>query len=168
MNRHTFFKHYWWAGLLGGLVMAALAFWFGGEHMTTWLGGVLTVTLGFFYFVQQQKVAETKLFFELFSKFNERYDRMNDRLTWLAECEFSARRKDRDLVVDYFNLCAEEYHFYQQGFIHPMVWQSWCRGMLWYLRRHPFKDIWNEEVKSETFYGLTLTEIEKGANLGNR
>jgi hypothetical protein len=35
--------------------------------------------------------------------------------------------------------------------------------MLWYLRRHPFRDIWHDEVKTESFYGLSFAVIEQGA-----
>lgn len=71
--------------------------------------------------------------------------------------------EDRDLIVDYFNLCAEEYLFFREGYIHREVWRSWCRGMSWYLKRHPFKDVWNEEVQTESFYGLSMDVINNGA-----
>jgi hypothetical protein len=35
--------------------------------------------------------------------------------------------------------------------------------MLWYLRRHPFRDVWHDESKAESFYGLSLGAIEEGA-----
>lgn len=65
--------------------------------------------------------------------------------------------------MDYFNLCAEEYLFYQEGYIHREAWRSWCRGMSWYLKRHPYRDVWNEEVRTESFYGLSLDVITAGA-----
>ncbi|CUJ32621.1 Uncharacterised protein [Achromobacter aegrifaciens] len=71
--------------------------------------------------------------------------------------------EERNLIVDYFNLCAEEYLFYQQGYIPEKVWRSWCRGMLWYLKQHPFKDVWNDEFKTESFYGLSMKAIQAGA-----
>jgi hypothetical protein len=96
---------------------------------------------------------------------------LNDDLARLVEENTPATElppEDKALIVDYFNLCAEEYLFYQEGFIHRQAWRAWCRGMSGYLRRHPFKDIWNEEVKSDSFYGLTLEVIEKGAALKRR
>jgi hypothetical protein len=38
--------------------------------------------------------------------------------------------------------------------------------MLWYLRKHPFKDVWNEEILTESFYGLSLQVIMDGAGHG--
>ena len=45
------------------------------------LGAGTAGILGFCYFVQQQRLAETLLFKELFTEFNSRYNAMNDRLT---------------------------------------------------------------------------------------
>lgn len=72
-------------------------------------------------------------------------------------------QEQRSLIVDYFNLCAEEYLFCKEGYIPRRVWRSWCRGMAWYLKRHPFKDVWNSEVKTDSFYGLTEQVIRDGA-----
>lgn len=75
--------------------------------------------------------------------------------------ELSARQLD--LVVDYFKLCAEEYLFYCEGYIPREVWRSWCGGILGYIRRPPFDRIWQAEVETQTFYGLSLEAIEAGA-----
>lgn len=50
-----------------------------------------------------------------------------------------------------------------EGYIHRDAWRSWCRGMPWYLKRQPFRDVWNEEVVTESFYGLSLDAIHDGA-----
>ena len=67
-------------------------------------------------------------------------------------------------IIDYFNLCAEEYFFFNEGYIDHRVWRSWCRGMLQYLEAVPFRDIWATEGSKESYYGLTLEEIRKGAS----
>ncbi|MGH8759932.1 MAG: hypothetical protein ACREVW_10540, partial [Burkholderiales bacterium] len=117
----------------------------------------------FYYFVQQQKLAETQLFYNLFTAFNERYDKLNGPLAGIANRPGPISDSDRNLIVDYFNLCAEEYLFYREGYVHHDAWRSWCRGMLWYLRRDRFREVWQEEVKIESFYGLSLSVIEQGA-----
>lgn len=169
--RRWVFKHYWWIALLALFVGIVLCVCFGGEQRIAASGAVVAAVLGFCYFVQQQKLAETQLFYELFTGFNARYDGLNEDLKRITDENIPAVSllpEDEALIVDYFNLCAEECLFYQEGFIHQKAWQALCRGMLGYLRRHPFKDIWNEEVKSDSFYGLTLEVIEKGANLTGR
>lgn len=135
---------------------------FGGDDRAVLIGSIVASSLGFCYFVQQQKLAETRLFFELFTSFNLRYDDMNDQLGSIVTQSEDISPEQRNLIVDYFNLCAEEYMFYKDGYISRDVWRSWCRGMSWYLRRHPFKDVWNEEIKSDSFYGLSLEIIHAG------
>jgi len=162
MDRHIIFRHHWWIAALAGGFFAFLAFKFGDEGKIGLIGSVVAGTLGFIYFIQQQKLAETVLFHQLFVAFNARYDKLNDQLVALLP-EKSLSLDQRNIIVDYFNLCAEEYLFYQQGYIPRNVWRSWCRGMAWYLKRHPFKDIWNEEVQSDSFYGLSTRVINEGA-----
>lgn len=163
MNRHLVFKHYWWVGLLLGGSASIAAFVLGGEDRVGLVGSAIAGTLGSYYFVQQQKLAETQLFLDLFSAFNARYDKLNGSLAEIAKRNGPLLDADRDVVVDYFNLCAEEYLFYRDGYIRRDAWRSWCRGMLWYLRRHPFRDIWHEEVTTDSFYGLSMDVIEQGA-----
>nr|ACS73647.1 Orf170 [uncultured bacterium] len=159
------FKNYWWIGLILGSVASGLAYHFGEGDWVGLVGASIAGTLGFFYFAQQQRLSETQLFYSLFTDFNSRYDKLNGCLSEIASRAEGLQDGDRAVIVDYFNLCAEEYLFYKQGYIHKDAWRSWCRGMLWYLRRHPFKDVWNEEVQIESFYGLTLSLIKEGADL---
>lgn len=162
MIRHLLFRLYGWIAVFATIVAILWAANDEANRMQI-LTGAGAAILGFCYFVQQQKLAETELFKDLFSSFNSRYDEMNGDLADILEKGGKASPEDRKKVVDYFNLCAEEYLFFKEGYIHPKAWMAWCRGMLSYLRKHPFKDIWNQEVQTESFYGLTLEEIEKGA-----
>lgn len=127
-------------------------------------GGVIAGVLGFCYFIQQQKLAETHLFKELFIEFNRRYDDLNDDLARLATST-TLSSQDKQILVDYFNLCAEEYLFFREGYILPEVWRSWCRGMLQYIQHEPFKAVWRDEIETESYYGLTETLIRRGAGL---
>lgn len=164
MNRHFIFKNYWWIGLLAGSMLTLISlFFFGREESVGLVGASIAGTLGFCYFAQQQKLAETQLFLHLFTNFNQRYDKLNGQLAAMAQEGVDINQEQRSLIVDYFNLCAEEYLFYQEGYIPGRVWRSWCRGMAWHLKRHPFKDVWNDEVKTESFYGLTEQVIRDGA-----
>jgi hypothetical protein len=95
------------------------------------IGSVLATGLAFIYFVQQQKLAETSLFKELFTEFNQRYDSLNEKLVALRGETSELTPEKKGIVLDYFNLCAEEYLFYKEGYIYPEVWTAWCRGMLW-------------------------------------
>jgi hypothetical protein len=164
INRRFIFNNYWWIAFLFFFLGAGFSFVFGGNEWVALIGAVIAGTLGFCYFVQQQKLSETVLFHKIFTDFNARYNDMNGELSDLVE-ERDISSEQRKVIVEYFNLCAEEYLFYQQGYVPKSVWVSWCRGMSWYLKRHPFKDVWNEEFKSESFYGLSLAKIHEGSTL---
>lgn len=162
MVRSWLFKLYGWVAGVAAIVAITWASIDAANklHILTGSGAAI---LGFCYFVQQQKLAETELFHKLFTAFNTRYDEMNGDLADILDKGGRADPAERKKIVDYFNLCAEEYLFFSEGYIHQKAWTAWCRGMLSYLRKHPFKDIWNEEVQTESFYGLTIKEIQKGA-----
>ena len=89
--------------------------------------------LGVVYFIQKQKIEELQLFERLFNRFNEQYAVMNADLKKIVAGQEPDEGKFRGLLDRYFNLCAEEFLFYEQGRILPCVWQAWCRGMLAYL-----------------------------------
>ena len=146
-----------------GLVAGILIF-FGLKlpDRVTLTGALIAGVLGFCYFIQQQRLAETHLFKELFTEFNQRYDQMNDELTSIATA-YAATLEQKQRIVDYLNLCAEEYLFYREGYILPHVWQAWCRGMLQYVDNESFRTVWQSELESGSFYGLSEARIRDGA-----
>ena len=127
------------------------------------IGTTLGTALAFCYFVQKQKLDELRLFKDLFTDFNRRYDEMNEKLEDIRAGNKQNDSELRTILVDYFNLCAEEYLFFKEGYIHREAWWSWCRGMAHYLRDDVIRRVWNEEMTSDSYYGLTLHIIEQGA-----
>ena len=163
MNRQVIFRHYAWIALSCAAVGISAVLAFATSDRMPLIGSVIAAILAFCYFVQQQKLAEISLFKDLFTEFNRRYDALNDRL---AQIEASGTQMDpagRQIIVDYFNLCAEEYLFFAEGYIHRAAWRSWCAGMLWYFDREPFRSVWNEESKTNSYYGLSVDTIRRGA-----
>jgi hypothetical protein len=162
-TRQVFLKYYWLLALLFGGLACGVALQFGGPERVALAGASVAGALGFCYFAQQQKLAETTLFHQLFTEFNARYRELNGALAQLVGRPVgSLEPAERDTIVDYFNLCGEEYLFFSEGYIHRNAWRSWCRGMSWYLRRHPFADVWQEEAETDSLYGLTRAEIDSG------
>jgi hypothetical protein len=45
---------------------------------------------------------------------------------------------------------------YQLGYIDPAAWVAWHNGMKVYLRVPCIRRLWDEDVKSESYYGLKL------------
>jgi len=161
MIRHLLFRHYWWLALGCAAAVVIFSWRMATTDRLAVVGAALPALLGACYFAQQQKLAETELFRDLFTRFNERYDRLNERLQVILDR--SRFDGDRAAAIDYFNLCAEEYLFFTEGYIHPKVWRAWCRGMRHYLERDPFRALWIREVEEDSYYGLTMEEIRKGA-----
>ncbi len=155
--KHAFFNVYWIVAIL----VAAAAYLVLGylpptpdwKLLLTAFGAILS----FVYFVQKQRLEELKLFKELFAEFNARYDRFNDQLAKLSKDPASPlQAQDQQLVIDYFNLCAEEYLFYRLGYLPPVVWASWYCGIVANLRDPRIRQLWQREVTTDSYYGLRI------------
>jgi hypothetical protein len=165
MNKVFIFRNYWWIAFTTSVIASAVVVESNAHDRAGLIGATVGTALGFCYFVQKQKLDELTLFKSLFTEFNNRYDKMNERL---EDIRLGNQTNDSDVrktLVGYFNLCAEEYLFYQEGFIHQAVWRSWCMGMLYYLTNERIQEIWDDEVRQDSYYGLTKGIIKAGANL---
>lgn len=163
MSRQFIFKHYWWIVLLGAPLGVWLVVIFATGQKASLIGSIIAAALGFCYFAQQQKLAEISLFKELFTEFNQRYDNLNGPLREIANSDKVPDEAARRTIINYLNLCSEEYLFFKEGYIHRDVWRSWCAGMLWYFERKPFQSVWEDEERTDSYYGLSLDLIRRGA-----
>ena len=77
---------------------------------------------------------------------------LNEIVQLTPDARLSARQRNR--LYDYFNLCAEEYLFYQRGYILPQVWESWLNGMRFYYKHPLIADLWNSELKQDSYYNF--------------
>lgn len=161
-TKRYFYRHHWWLIPAIASTAAFLTLQSSIPDRGTVFIAVVGAGLSALFFVQQQRLAEMNFFRELITTFNDRYDKLNGRLMSIR-CEEDCA--DYQAVLDYFNLCAEEYLFYCEGYIEPKVWRAWCKGMLYYFQAEPFASMWTEEVQSDSYYGLTLDEIYKGSCL---
>lgn len=141
-----------WAGILMLLVaLVAVA------TMTDWKLPValFTASVTILHFSIRHNLAEVQLGAELFQRFNERYDELNDALNEITKDESSVDESERNKTLDdYFNLCAEEYYFYVRGYIDPEVWIVWHRGMMTLLDCVAVAEYWNKERLQVSHYGL--------------
>jgi hypothetical protein len=163
MNRQFIFKNYWWIALLGAPLGIGLVAIFHTDQTASLVGSIIAAALGLCYFAQQQKLAEISLFKDLFTEFNRRYDSMNESLRQIANSGKPPDEAAHQAIIDYCNLCGEEYLFFAEGYIHREAWRPWCAGMLWYFEREPFRSIWDEEHATRSYYGLSLEAIRRGA-----
>ena len=156
--KHFVFRQYGWITLVLIAVGVAVVSFARPERflelLLTWIGG----TFSFVFFVQRQALEELRLFKELFTEFNRRYDNLNEALNRIASRNAGEdlESSERDVLNDYFNLCAEEYLFCQRDYIYPEVWRSWFNGMKFFYRNDRIRRYWRSELESESYYGLRL------------
>ena len=153
------FRAYWFIGLLSVIILF-LAMLLSDYRMTEFVIAIFTSV----FLTQKQKLEETRLFSELFMKFNERYDKLNDKIAGIKSASQNHIQNDTNNILDdYFNLCAEEYLFYKDGRIPDSVWKSWCRGMVEHLKTDVIRRYWDDAQKEGSYYDLTTEIIEKHA-----
>ena len=156
--------------LIVGILVAAYIGWEAAKGLALPFIGLL---LSFVYFVQKQKLEETKLLKELITEFNHRYDELNEPMNRIlagtysegpqqnAEEKPSRQKTELEVLNDYFNLCAEEYLFYDLGYIHQEVWQSWWNGMKIFAGNQHIRETWAEELHNRSYYGFPLPPASK-------
>lgn len=151
-----FFEHYWWLLCCSVAFIVIILLFVLREPLLTFatvMGSLLSVA----YFLQKQKLEEMRLFRELFKECNARYDAMNEALAAIVkkgDTELSS--EERLKVVDYLNLCGEEYLYFRRGYIEPSVWQAWHNGMQIIVAAPPIKRVWLDEKSSGSYYDLPL------------
>jgi hypothetical protein len=126
------------------------------EVVVSALGGAGGVTA----FLYTQHLQETRLFTELFQSFNKRYDELNERLNEIAvSAAAELGSNDRQVLMDYFNLCGEEYLYFSAGYIDRLVWSSWVNGMSFYAAIPAIRTFWEQELKGGSYYDFSLDEL---------
>ena len=109
--------------------------------------------------------ARIRHFLECFSRCNESYARLNGRLPQHprpnhASEEPAADEGPDDAIIDYFNLCAEEYLMHKMGVIPRGVWDVWVSGIHDCARHDHIKAAWDTEMKANcSYYGFDLGEL---------
>jgi hypothetical protein len=122
------------------------------ELLVAGIGGAA----GFTYFLYRQHLDRTTLFKELFTDFNDRYDKLNDHLHAILSPTHgkSLSPEEKEHVFSYFDLCAEEYFFYRVGYVDRDVWKSWYRGMEEFFKDPLIRRLWEEDSESDSYYGF--------------
>jgi hypothetical protein len=158
--RHWVLQHYLWiaTGLFGFSLVAILTFAKGCENQVKFT--IIGVPFTFVILVQKQKLEETRLFKELFTAFNTRYDSLNEDLNRIRTDTKSVGmiHTDRDVLYNYFNLCAEEHLFRSQGYIPEVVWRSWWEGMRIFFNCPRIRKEWDADSGTNSYYGFVPPE----------
>jgi hypothetical protein len=121
-------------------------------------GSIESDPIDFAHFIYSQHHQDTQLFVDLFNKFNERYDKLNEKLNAITTRENPALLLPHHIktLYDYFNLCAEEHLYYAAGYIDHDVWLSWVRGMKYFASDVEIRKLWQKELSSNSYYSFKL------------
>lgn len=141
---------------------------------------VVTLIIGFFtliitwWFNQNNlKISKQKMEKDLFKEFNERYDNLNDDLNKLNTIKNLEELKEiksidnvnktlYNVLIDYFNLCSEQYYWYKKKRIPQQIWDSWYSGMMFYYNSFPIvKEVWQDEIKDGGYKSYYLKEKDE-------
>ena len=155
-------RWYPWLFALLCVVLLAIAYQLAGKELKIeWVISALGAAGGLTTFFYTQHLQETRLFTELFQGFNKRYNDSNQRLNEIRETAIKGITDgDRQVLMDYFNLCAEEFLYFNAGYIDEDVWRSWARGMKFFAEAPAIRGMWEEELKEGSYYGFSLRELE--------
>ena len=112
---------------------------------------ILAIGISLSFSVSQSSLANDRMFRELFTEFNQRYDRINNdlhRITGVIELH----PEDKQMIIDYFNLCAEEYLWFKKGRIPEDIWKAWKVGIKHYKNQPLFRLVAEEENHHDVSY----------------
>lgn len=150
-----FFEHYWWLLLVA--VAATVGTLLAMQEQVATIATVVGALLSVAYFLQKQKLEELRIFREIFKECNSRYDEMNEALAAIGKkTSGELTVEERSKVIDYLNLCGEEYLYFKRGYIDPSVWQAWNNGMKAVASAPNIRSIWEAEKQTGSYYDLPL------------
>lgn len=98
---------------------------------------------------------------QLFLDFNEKYNRLNDRLECISKNGLNSKetitlnKSDKAIIVDYINLCCEQYYCYRVKKLIPnSVWKFWHTGIMYWCKNIPqLLEVWESEFnQNNSFY----------------
>lgn len=121
--------------------------------MATGILSYMAFSLSKKYSKKSQNLNEDAIFHQLFRDFNERYNKVNNTLNHLElnphSLEELKKNEERyNDILDFFNICAEEYFWHKKGRIVGKVWNAWDKGMnYWYNEVPVIKEAWEDEIK---------------------
>jgi hypothetical protein len=150
-----------WGFLLSAFAFAIVIYLLWGKQVEGTLAlGIIGTIVSLYFGVLKYKMENDRMFNELFTNFTKRYDEtLNDLINQIRfDPEKTLSIDEKKLLIDYINLCAEEYLWYSKNRIPEKVWQAWKAGILANLEVSQVKQVYLNEIDSEhirkSLYGL--------------
>lgn len=132
---------------------------------STLLIALISSTITIYLGSLKLKIEHDLLFKELFLYFNEKYN--NDLNDLINELKYDKNKEinniEKSMIIDYFNLCAEEYLWYKKSRIPEDIWIAWKSGIIENINIRQINEIFYDEISSNTnvisYYGF-IDEIK--------
>ena len=123
---------------------------------------VVGIAGAFTHFLYGQHHQDTQMFVNLFAKFNERYDKLNEKLNAIVSrpVDLPLLPEHINTLYDYFNLCAEEHLFYEAGYVDEVVWQAWLRGMKYFAKDAAVLRLWKQDMATGSYYHFKMSLLD--------
>jgi hypothetical protein len=168
--KYWLFDYHWIISFVLLVVVFAVSARNAALQSPSFLCPIVGTVLGLSYFALKQHSEEIRLFKELFCEFNKRYDAMSKQLYALfdAPLDQPLTPDEITLLYGYFNLCAEEYLYYRKGFIYAEVWCAWLNGMVIFFKNSRIRLLWEEELRTNSYYGFTTAYLQCGPTPATR
>jgi hypothetical protein len=121
------------------------------DYIATQIAVIALSTTLFLGYLNYQHTQD-RLFKDLFKEFNERYNALSDQFQHLEndyppEVKLSeVDKKDLKLIINYLNLCAEEYFWFDRGRLDYGAWESWKSGMSTWAKLPVVRVVFEDEV----------------------
>ena len=153
--RYTFKRYWLWILLLvGGILILSFLISYDLIELNVFVAGAATLITLFISVINYYHHSD-KFFKELFTEFNSRYDTMNNFLMTVSP-NTKLESDEKQKVIDYLNLCAEEYMWVKKGRIPEHIWNSWKNGIETYLKNPAIKEVFDQEraLWKSSYYGF--------------
>lgn len=142
------------------MLIGILSFYFLGEKVEV-LGAIIATGISLSLGIRQYKTENDKIFKELFTDFNSKYDlKFNSKLEEIIENSetnnnYTLLPENEKLIIEYLNFCAEEYLWKTKDRIPNNVWNSWENGMVYYLSKPIINSVVaTQKSQKDSYYGL--------------
>lgn len=156
-------KKYWETILFSALIVLASTILFVVElpnqvHLEKVYLAVIAAIITLYIGLLRVKVEQDKFEQSLFEHFNGRYNsKLDDLLNKVSHDNNESSgpneldKEDKKIIINYLNLCAEEFYWYKRGRIPRSIWDAWIAGIKQKVKYNVVKRVIKEEMeKNET------------------
>lgn len=145
----------YWSLLLSFLIGLVILYMLRNDLKTEILLAGIATVISIFISAITFHQHNDRFFKELFTEFNERYNKLNNHLNDIHDDTVLTKEQEQK-VIDYLNLCAEEYMWVKKGRIPERIWHSWNIGMKVYMTKKPIGQVFEKERSfwKSSYYGL--------------